>query len=124
YAAGQSGDALELYHSAESQPAGRQLRVYNGIYLADWKLRHRAEAVNDFDKVVDYGLDQNRLGVMLLFRPGSTGFEENPSTGSYDMWLDQIAARSAARGTCLQVTGHTSKTGSAVLNDRLSLLPA
>lgn len=124
YDAGHYRDALELYQSAEAQPAGRQLRVYNGIYLSDWKLGHRAEAADAFARLVDYGLDHNRLALKILFRPGSTGFDDNPSTGAYDMWLRQVATRSAARGTCLQVTGHTSKSGSAVLNDRLSLLRA
>lgn len=124
YDAGHYAEAAALYRSAASQSAGKQLRVYNGLYLSDWKLGHRAEATVDFGQLVDYGLQNNRLAVKLLFRPGSTGFEENPSTGSYEMWLQQIAVRSAGQKACLQVTGHTSKSGSALLNERLSLLRA
>jgi outer membrane protein OmpA-like peptidoglycan-associated protein len=124
YNAGRYREALGLYRSAEGQPAGKQLRVYNGIYLTDWKLGRKVEAADDFGHLVDYGLDHDRLAVKLLFRPGSTGFEETSATGSYDMWLRQIAARSAAHTACLQVTGHTSKSGSPVLNDRLSLVRA
>lgn len=124
YEAGQYRQALDLYRSAEGQPAGKQLRVYNGIYLTDWKLGRKTEAAEDFGRLVDFGLNHDRLAVKLLFRPGSTGFEESLATGSYEMWLRQIAARSAALGACLQVTGHTSKTGSPALNDRLSLVRA
>jgi outer membrane protein OmpA-like peptidoglycan-associated protein len=75
--------------------------------------------------VVDYGLAHNTLGVKILFRPGSTAFEAAAqTTGSYNMWLRQIADHSASRSTCLQVTGNTSPSGSAALNDQLSVLRA
>ena len=40
------------------------------------------------------------------------------------MWLRQIADHSASRNACLQVTGNSSPSGSAALNDQLSLLRA
>jgi outer membrane protein OmpA-like peptidoglycan-associated protein len=46
------------------------------------------------------------------------------TTGPYDMWLRQIATHSASRRACLQVTGNTSPSGSAALNDQLSQLRA
>ena len=52
-------------------------------------------------------------------------FDTSPqTTGPYDMWLRQIATHSASRGACLQVTGNTSPSGSAALNDQLSQLRA
>ena len=75
--------------------------------------------------MVDYGLTNNALGVKILFRPGSTGFENDPqNSGQYDMWLRQIADRSASRNACLQVTGNSSPSGAAALNDLLSQLRA
>ena len=75
--------------------------------------------------MVDYGLDNNALGVKILFRPGSTGFDTSEqSTGPYDMWLRQIADHSASKRACLQVTGNSSPSGSAALNDQLSQLRA
>jgi outer membrane protein OmpA-like peptidoglycan-associated protein len=125
YDAGHYGDALELYQAAQRLPAGDQLRVYNGIYLTTWKLGHHDEAADAFGRVVDYGLAHNTLGVKILFRPGSTAFEAAAqTTGSYNMWLRQIADHSASRSTCLQVTGNTSPSGSAALNDQLSVLRA
>ena len=36
------------------------------------------------------------------------------------MWMRQIAVRSGQRTTCLEVRGHTSPSGSAEMNERLS----
>ncbi len=61
----------------------------------------------------------------ILFKPGATSFASDQQSGQpYDMWLRQIAYRSASRNACLQVTGNTSPSGSAALNDQLSQLRA
>jgi outer membrane protein OmpA-like peptidoglycan-associated protein len=125
YDASRYRDALDLYTTAEKTPAGNQLRVYNGLYLTNWKLGNRDQAEAAFGRVVDYGLDNNALGVKILFRPGSTSFDTaQETTGPYAMWLQQIATHSAERNACLQVTGNSSPTGSAALNDQLSQLRA
>lgn len=125
YAAGRYAEAIGLYQDAQRTNAGDQLRVHNGLYLTNWKLGRRQEAEAAFGQLVDYSLRNRRLAVKLLFRPGSTGLvSQDGSTGPYDMWLRQIAAGAAQRNTCLQVTGHTSRSGAAALNERLSLLRA
>jgi outer membrane protein OmpA-like peptidoglycan-associated protein len=125
YDANRYRDALELYLTAQKTPAGNQLRVYNGLYLTNWKLGHRDEATQAFGSVVEYGLANNTLGVKILFRPGSTALDTDPqTTGPYDMWLRQIADHSASRNACLQVTGNSSPSGSIALNDQLSVLRA
>jgi outer membrane protein OmpA-like peptidoglycan-associated protein len=117
--------ALDLYTGARATPAGDQLRIYNGVYLTRTRLNQREQAAAAFGDVVDYGLRNGRLGVKLLFRPGSTALAtDTPATSAYPMWLQQIATRSAKAGACLQVTGHTSASGSPVLNERLSVLRA
>jgi outer membrane protein OmpA-like peptidoglycan-associated protein len=118
-------DALDLYRAAAQSPAGDQLRAYNGIYLANLKLGRRNDATMAFGDIVDYGLRNNRLAVKFLFRPGSTAFvADSQVSGDYDRWLQQIADRAARSPACLEVAGHTSPTGPAPLNDRLSLLRA
>jgi len=122
YNAGRFGEALDQYRSALRTQSGDQLRAYNGIYLANWKLNRRAAAEQAFGDLADFSLANGRLAVKLLFRPGSTGLlGEGAQT---DLWLQQIAMRAARRNTCLQVSGHTSRTGSPALNERLSLLRA
>jgi outer membrane protein OmpA-like peptidoglycan-associated protein len=125
YDSGRYQQALETYTAARATPAGEQLRTYNGLYLSHAKLGQRDQAASAFGDVVDYGLRNNSLAVKLLFRPASTALISDPmGPGTYDMWLHQIADRTARANACLQVTGHTSASGSPALNERLSVLRA
>ena len=61
----------------------------------------------------------------LLFKPGSTQFMDQPQvSGPYPMWLSQIATRTMQRNACLEIVGHTSRTGLPQVNERLSMLRA
>jgi hypothetical protein len=124
YNAGHYREALDRYVSAASMPAGDQLRVHNGLYLANWRLGRHGEAAEAYGRLVDYGLRRKSLGIRFQFEPGSTAFGPPEVAEPYPMWLEQIALRSARSGVCLEITGHTSPTGSAALNERLSLLRA
>ena len=115
-------DALSLYRNAETTASGEQLRVLNGIYLASWKLGRTAEAEDAFGRVVALGLANNNLGVKFLFNPGSIDFwSDRQVSGPYGFWLRQIAKHAAAAKVCMNVIGHTSRTGTAQFNDRLSM---
>ena len=115
-------DALGRYRSALALPAGEQLRVMNGIYLASAKLGRTQEAEQAFGRVVALGIAYNELGVKFLFNPGSTDFwSDGRVSGPYPMWLRQIARESTSAKVCMNVVGHTSRTGSEAANDALSL---
>jgi outer membrane protein OmpA-like peptidoglycan-associated protein len=118
------GDALALYTSALNVPGGEQLRALNGLYLSYARLGRRAEAAEAFGRIVDYSLANNRLAVKFLFRPNSTRFFGESRVTPYQVWLRQIGDRAAARNVCLELVGHTSPTGSAGLNQRLSEIRA
>ena len=61
----------------------------------------------------------------FLFNPGSTDFwSDSRVSGAYGMWLRQIAKEGTAARVCMNVVGHTSKTGSEQTNDTLSLARA
>jgi outer membrane protein OmpA-like peptidoglycan-associated protein len=114
-------ESLTLYSSVSGPPA-EQIRVLNGIYLTNWKLGKTAEAEAAFGKIVGLGLANRSLGVKFLFNPGTTDFwSDTKVSGPYTFWLRQIARQAAAAKACLSVVGHTSKTGSEAINDRLSL---
>lgn len=118
-------EALEAYGAAAERPDGQQLRTFNGLYLTNLRLDRIAAAEEAFGRIVDLGLATNNLSVKLLFRPGSTEFWPSPElSGMYPMWLRQIAGAVEASGNCLEVLGHTSRSGSEALNDRLSLARA
>ena len=115
-------EALAQYRAAGGAPGGEQLRVLNGIYLANTKLGRTAEAELAFGKVVAYGISYNQLGVKFLFNPGSTVFWSDPKvSGPYTMWLRQIAKEGTAAKACMNIVGHTSRTGSEQTNDALSM---
>jgi len=121
YNASQYNDALGLYRQAVATPAGEQLRALNGIYLSSWRLGRTAEAEQAFGRVVAFGLANRNLGVKFLFNPGSTEFWSDPKVnGPYALWLRQIARQAGAAKVCMNVVGHTSRTGSEQTNDRLS----
>lgn len=126
YEANRHREALAFYEEARGlAPADQQLRIRNGLYLTNNALGRRREAEEAFGSVVDYGLERGRLAVKFVFRPGSTAFWPDPAiSGAYPMWLRQIAARTETREACLEVEGHSSPTGPAALNDRLSLARA
>jgi outer membrane protein OmpA-like peptidoglycan-associated protein len=125
YDAGHYRDALDVYQAAMKTPGGEQLRVLNGIYLANYKLHHTKAAMDAFGKVIDYGLKSDKLAVKFLFKPGSTQFSTDRSIRApYDAWLEKIADRTAAKQGCLEIVGHTSATGLPAINDRLSGLRA
>lgn len=125
YGAGKYADALALYESALRVPFGNQLRVFSGIYLANWKLGRKEAATSAFGQLVDFGLDNKRVGVKFLFRPATPAFlADRKLSEPYPIWLAQIASRAASKSTCLEITGHTSATGPEPMNERLSLLRA
>lgn len=118
-------DALQRYSAAVERPDGQQLRAFNGIYLCQIRLGHLDAAEQAFGKIAALGLATNNLSVKLLFKPGATEFWPDPTvTSMYPMWLRQIARSAVSAGACLTVVGHTSRSGSEAVNDRLSLARA
>jgi outer membrane protein OmpA-like peptidoglycan-associated protein len=114
-------EALGRYSAVAAMPTGAQMRVLNGVYLANVKLGKSAEAEQSFGKLVAFGIAYRELGVKFLFNPGSTEFwSDSRVSGAYPMWLRQIARESTAAKACMEVVGHTSRTGSEPFNEQLS----
>ena len=115
-------EALTLYEAALKRPDGQQLKVLNGLYLTNWQLGRRDAAEKAFGMVARLGLATNNLSVKFLFKPGTTDFWPDPVVSApYPIWLRQIARQTASSGQCVNLVGHTSRTGSEQFNERLSL---
>jgi len=122
YEAGNYAEALRYYDAAAARPEGAQLRVFNGLYLANTQLGRTDDAERAFAKIVALGLATNSLSVKFLYRPGSLEFLADPKiSGPYTMWVRLIAREVGGSKACLTIVGHTSRTGTEQFNDRLSL---
>ncbi|HEV7914104.1 MAG TPA: OmpA family protein [Albitalea sp.] len=125
YQAGRYREALDSYRAALEMPQGEQLRALNGVYLSLLKLRQPDAAADAFGRIVEHGLARKRIAMRFLFRPGSVGFVGDPSVAqAYPMWIGALARQAGRSDTCLELVGHTSRTGPEPLNERLSLLRA
>jgi OmpA family len=115
--------ALAAYTAASKRTDGQQLRTFNGLYLTNVRLGNAVGAEQAFRKIVQFGLETNNLAVKLLFRPGSaTEFWPGRDYAAvYPVWIRQLAWAVQATGQCLNIIGHTSRTGTEGVNDRLSL---
>ena len=121
YGDGKIQAANKLYREAEPLAEPGDLRVLNGLYLTSWQLGQRDAATQAFSKLVDSGLEAKRLPVKLLFQPGRTTFNQGGDLAQqYQVWLGALAQQTGKADACVRVVGHTSRTGSASANERLS----
>ncbi|MES2091674.1 MAG: OmpA family protein, partial [Pseudomonadota bacterium] len=114
--------ANRLYKEASELADSGDLRVLNGLYLTSWQLGQRDEAKEAFGKIVASGLEAKRLPIKMLFQPGGTNFNQvGDLSAQYQMWLNALAQEAGNFPACVRVVGHTSRTGSASVNEKLSL---
>jgi outer membrane protein OmpA-like peptidoglycan-associated protein len=112
-------DALALFNAVLRNPAGDQPRVHAGLYMVNQKLGKRQAAMQEFDKIVRYGLTGNRLAMRFNFNPGGSAFASDGNP--YQQWLKGLAGQAAKLPACLEVAGHADRGGSEQINERLSL---
>ena len=125
YDAGKFEQSLRAYEAAASRPDGKQLRVFNGLYLNNMQLGREEATVNAFGRIVSLGLATNSLAVKFLFKPGSTEFLADPKISSpYPMWINVLVKEMGNSRQCVSVIGHSSRTGTEIVNERLSLARA
>jgi outer membrane protein OmpA-like peptidoglycan-associated protein len=122
YDAGQFEESLRVYEAAVARSDGKQLRVFNGLYLSNKQLNRNEAAEHAFGQIVALGLSTNSLAFKFLFKPASTDFLADPKISApYDMWLRVLAKEIAGSSHCVTILGHSSRTGSEQVNERLSL---
>lgn len=122
--AGRYAEALDLFKAALVLPGGDQLRVRSGLYLANVRLDRKADAEAAFADLIDFGIRNQSFSVNLTFLPGSRNFSPSLGAEVYPLWLRTIGDRTAPTGSCLELVGHASRTGTEPYNRRLSLMRA
>jgi outer membrane protein OmpA-like peptidoglycan-associated protein len=125
YDAGNFSESAKVYEAAANRPDGRNLRVFNGLYLSSLQLGKMSAAEGAFEKLVSLGLSTNRLSIKFLFKAGSVDFlADSKINGAYPMWLRVVAKEINSSRQCVDIVGHSSKTGAEQVNNRLSLARA
>jgi outer membrane protein OmpA-like peptidoglycan-associated protein len=121
YGAGKLQQASQLYREADALADPGDLRVLNGLYLTSWKLGDQKNARTAFERIITTGLEAKRLPIKILFQPGRTTFSPiGDLPQQYQLWLDTLALETGRADSCVRIVGHTSRTGSARVNETLS----
>lgn len=122
YETGQYDASQSLFKTAAQMQGGDQLRTLNGLYLTSWRLGERNEAADVFRKILSYGLGVGRLGIKLPFRPGSAAFlPDTTGSGLAEIWLTEIADEMQRRQDCIEIQGHSRRSGPNDSEENLSL---
>jgi outer membrane protein OmpA-like peptidoglycan-associated protein len=121
YSVGSYDRALTLYRSAATLPGADTMQALVGTYLASVRSGREDDSREAFSRIVALGLKTRAMGVKLLFSPGKTEYITDPAISKpYPDWLREIARQAGEAPSCLQVVGHSSRTGALDFNLTLS----
>ncbi len=120
--AGRPDEAQARFAAAADLPGGKDsVATYNGLYLAMADRGRAGEALQAITRLIDIGLQRDRLGILFLFQTASTAFVADTALSArYPDWIAALGRRAAETGLCLDIVGHASRTGSEPANVRLS----
>jgi len=114
--------AFRAFNAIVQQANGRTMEAYGGLYATFFKLGRLKEAEETFAKIVTLGVEAGNLPVKLMFEPDLTEFlRVSQLRHQYDLWLRQIALYLRDHSQkCVNIIGHTSRTGLYDYNRELS----
>jgi outer membrane protein OmpA-like peptidoglycan-associated protein len=115
--------ALLLFNQAASRADGQIMKTYAGLYETYRKLNQKTDAEQAFAKLLTISVQEtHKLNMKFLFKVNSADFiEETALRQEYSFWLQQIIKYFRNSDRCFQIVGHSSHTGTATYNDKLSL---
>lgn len=114
--------ALSRYKEASLRADGQTMRTYAAMYQAYRKLSRMEDAEVAFGRLIALGYSTNNMNIKLMFSVASTQFIADPDLrNQYAIWLRQIARLFAKTDSCLNIVGHTSRSGNEAFNESLSL---
>ena len=122
FAADDARNSLALFQRAEIRPDGKTMKVYTGLYVTQLKIGNLAEAERVFGQLIAVAFQENNLSIRFLFRVNSVDFIGEPRlTQQYRLWARQLAQHITRNRACVDVQGHSSRSGSETYNRTLSL---
>lgn len=115
--------ALLLFNTAASRADGQIMKTYAGLYETYRKLNQKKDAEQALAKLLSVSVQEtHKLNMKFLFKVNSADFiEETALRQEYSFWLQQIIKYFQNNDRCFQIVGHSSHTGTATYNDKLSL---
>ena len=122
YEKGDNQKALKYYTEAEKRPDGKNMTVYSGLYNTARLLNQSNEAEQYFGQLISTSIDEKkRIEIKILFKVNSAYFIDiGDMPKHYSMWLRQIATQFQNRSECVNIVGHSSRTGKEEYNKTLS----
>jgi outer membrane protein OmpA-like peptidoglycan-associated protein len=116
-------NAANWFSKAVAHPNGRTISSYAGLYLSLQKLHREDNANKAFTNLLKLAIEENhRLDLRLLFSADSPAFIPNPELAKrYAGWLKHIAVHMKKNNLCLDISGHSSRSGDKISSERLSL---
>ena len=122
YEKGDNQKALKYYTEAEKRPDGKNMTVYSGLYNTARLLNQPEEAEMYFGQLINTSIyEKKRIEIKILFKVNSAYFIDiGDMPKHYSMWLRQIATQFQNRGECVNIVGHSSRTGKEEYNKTLS----
>jgi len=116
--------ALDLFTIATEQQSFDQMsmiKAYIGLYRTNINLKDLNAAEKVFGKIVSLNFEKNSiLNVKFLFSVSKTSFDNTLAT-EYPLWLRQIGKYFEQKNQCLEIVGHSSRSGKLSYNCKLSL---
>lgn len=114
--------ARQLFEQVVQQPSGQIIEAYGGLYAANLKLANFSEAEKIFGKMIAIGVKNGTIPIKFLFQTNLNQFVEIPEIQQqYNIWLRQMSLYLKNHSDkCINIIGHTSKTGEYNYNKALS----
>lgn len=104
--------AAKLFEQASRISSGKeQTRIYSGLYSSLFKLGQKSKAEEVMSKLVAAAASENSLAFHILFETARSDVAGLANPDEYAIWIRQIGKYFNRTKQCLQIVGHTSKTG-------------
>jgi outer membrane protein OmpA-like peptidoglycan-associated protein len=114
--------SLSYYNQAAGSQTGDQMEVLNGQFVILVKQGQWADAEAVYGRLVRVSIaETNEIATKIVFDPNSSAPVENKANIN-NIYMKQIANLVASiRGCRVKIIGHSSRSGSEIYNDKLSL---
>ncbi len=114
-------EALSLFNEAANRRDGQVMKAYAGLYNTYYKLDNMQGVEDAFYNMIAIGMLTSNLSTRFLFSVNTTEFiDDQALREQYALWLKKIAEYFQEGEQCIEIIGHSSRSGSEAHNLQLS----